>query len=414
MIKVITYGTFDLLHFGHINLLERAKALGDYLIVAVTSDSFDKQRGKINVQQSLVERINAVRSLGIADEIIVEEYEGQKIDDIIRNNVDIFTVGSDWVGKFDYLNEYCKVVYLPRTEGVSSTMIRSNDNHLKLCLATDEKNFTKQIEECSSINGLDISNVVFYEELTLDTFMSQIKDVDAVFFSAHKDDLFVYIKEALSLKKDVYVETPLTYRKEECEILHKIAKDSGKLLVEGNKTFFSTAFKRLCLLSKAGSIGKVVSINLNVNVKSNDKKLSLKNLLPIALLTPLQILGTDYENFLNKTISIDNKKLREIFIVYLDSVANIKIFEDIISEESMTISGTNGYIYVPEPWYKTEYFEIRFDNQSQNRRYFYKYDVDSIRSEMIAFTKAIKQNEHGISEKTSVALAGMLESIKNI
>ena len=118
MIKVITYGTYDLLHHGHIRLLQRAKALGDYLIVGVTSDTFDRERGKINVQQSLMERVEAVKATGIADEIIIEEYEGQKIDDIKRLNVDIFTVGSDWRGKFDYLKAYCRVVYLERTSGV--------------------------------------------------------------------------------------------------------------------------------------------------------------------------------------------------------------------------------------------------------------------------------------------------------
>ena len=111
MRKVITYGTYDLLHRGHVRLLERAKALGDYLIVGVTAEDFDKVRGKINVKQSLMERVEAVKALGIADEVIVEEYEGQKIDDIIRYGVDVFTVGSDWVGYFDYLKEYCEVVY---------------------------------------------------------------------------------------------------------------------------------------------------------------------------------------------------------------------------------------------------------------------------------------------------------------
>ena len=101
MKKVITYGTYDLLHKGHVRLLERAKALGDYLIVGVTADTFDRERGKINVQQSLVERIENVRSTGLADEIVIEEYEGQKIDDIKRMNFDIFTVVSDWRGKFD-------------------------------------------------------------------------------------------------------------------------------------------------------------------------------------------------------------------------------------------------------------------------------------------------------------------------
>ena len=129
MTKVITYGTYDLLHYGHIKLLERAKALGDYLIVGVTADDFDRTRGKINVQQSLIERVEAVRQTGLADKIIVEEYEGQKIDDIKRFGVDIFTVGSDWFGKFDYLNEFCKVVYLDRTQGVSSTELRSKQNN---------------------------------------------------------------------------------------------------------------------------------------------------------------------------------------------------------------------------------------------------------------------------------------------
>ena len=131
MIKVITYGTYDLLHYGHIRLLERAKALGDYLIVGVTADDFDKTRGKINVQQSLMERVEAVRATGLADEIIIEEYEGQKIVDIRRYDIDIFTVGSDWKGKFDFLKEEgCEVIYLPRTPEISSSQIKE-DLHTK-------------------------------------------------------------------------------------------------------------------------------------------------------------------------------------------------------------------------------------------------------------------------------------------
>ena len=147
MVKVITYGTYDLLHYGHIRLLERAKKLGDYLIVGVTADDFDKTRGKINVQQSLMERIEAVRATGLADEIIVEEYEGQKIDDIRRYDIDIFTVGSDWKGKFDYLNEYCKVVYLDRTEGVSSSDIRSEQRKIRLGIIGDSPVAAKYVRE---------------------------------------------------------------------------------------------------------------------------------------------------------------------------------------------------------------------------------------------------------------------------
>ena len=146
MVKVITYGTFDLLHFGHIRLLERAKELGDYLIVGITADDFDKTRGKINVQQSLSERIEAVRATNLADKIIVEEYEGQKIDDIKRYGIDIFTVGSDWKGKFDYLNDYCKVKYLERTKGISSSEIRSEKRAISLGIVGDYAPFINKFQ----------------------------------------------------------------------------------------------------------------------------------------------------------------------------------------------------------------------------------------------------------------------------
>ena len=113
-----------MLHYGHENLLKRAKELGDYLIVGVTSDSFDKDRGKLNVRNNVLERVEAVRRTGYADEIIIEDYVGQKIDDIQKYDVDVFAIGSDWEGKFDYLKEYCEVVYLPRTEEIGRASCR--------------------------------------------------------------------------------------------------------------------------------------------------------------------------------------------------------------------------------------------------------------------------------------------------
>ena len=156
MVRVITYGTYDLLQYGHIRLLERAKALGDYLIVGVTGDDYDKSRGKINVQQSLMERVEAVRATGLADEIIIEEYEGQKIDDIRRYHIDIFTVGSDWKGKFDYLNKYCKVVYLDRTEGISSSELRSQRREIRLGLVGTSADLLKFQKESSFVNGVAV------------------------------------------------------------------------------------------------------------------------------------------------------------------------------------------------------------------------------------------------------------------
>lgn len=125
MKKVITYGTFDLFHIGHLNILKRAKALGDYLIVAVSSDDFNAQKGK-KAYNSLKERVEILKAIKYVDEVIIEDSWDQKISDIKENDVDIFVMGHDWEGKFDFLKEYCDVVYLPRTEGISSTKIKTD------------------------------------------------------------------------------------------------------------------------------------------------------------------------------------------------------------------------------------------------------------------------------------------------
>lgn len=125
MKKVITYGTFDLFHVGHLNLLKRAKELGDYLVVAVSSDKFNMSKGKKSYH-SVEDRVNILKSIKYVDEVIVEESWDQKIIDIQDNNIDVFVMGDDWEGKFDFLKEYCEVVYLPRTMGISTTKIKQD------------------------------------------------------------------------------------------------------------------------------------------------------------------------------------------------------------------------------------------------------------------------------------------------
>lgn len=234
MIKVITYGTYDLLHYGHIRLLERAKALGDYLIVGVTADDFDKNRGKINVQQSLSERIAAVRDTGLADEIIVEEYEGQKIDDIRRLDVDIFTVGSDWVGYFDYLKEYCKVVYLERTQGISSSEIRNEKRAVSLGLVGEGSFINKVAIESSYVNGLKLSGVyaVDYTQIgdtlkrtsTYESYEKLVEISDAVYIRSNPILHYKQVKYALEKGKHVLCEAPIALKTEECRELFQLAK----------------------------------------------------------------------------------------------------------------------------------------------------------------------------------------------
>ena len=226
MVKVITYGTYDLLHYGHVRLLERAKALGDYLIVGVTSDTFDRERGKINVQQSLMERVEAVRATGLADEIIIEEYEGQKIDDIKRLNVDIFTVGSDWKGKFDYLKAYCQVVYLDRTSGVSSSEIRSEQQVVRLGLVGESPILNKIERESQYVNGLESGKVFTLNDTYLSdslkrpsqqaaSYQDLLDDSDALYVISAPEKHYAQIKEALQRGKHVLCESPVTMETEQ-------------------------------------------------------------------------------------------------------------------------------------------------------------------------------------------------------
>ena len=125
MKKVITYGTFDLFHVGHLNIIKRAKALGDYLVVAVSSDEFNAQKGK-KAYDCDQDRKTILEAIRYVDEVIFEESWDQKIDDIKKHDIDVFVMGDDWEGKFDYLKEYCEVVYLPRTKGISTTKIKDD------------------------------------------------------------------------------------------------------------------------------------------------------------------------------------------------------------------------------------------------------------------------------------------------
>ena len=125
MKKVITYGTFDLFHYGHLKILERAKSYGDYLIVAVSSDEFNAIKGK-RCTYPYEHRAEIVEAIKFVDEVIREDAWEQKIDDIRKHNVDIFVMGNDWQGKFDFLTEYCTVEYLSRTPNISTTEIKEN------------------------------------------------------------------------------------------------------------------------------------------------------------------------------------------------------------------------------------------------------------------------------------------------
>ena len=128
MKKVITYGTYDMLHYGHVNLLRRAKELGDYLVVVLSTDEFNWNMKQKKCYFTYEERKAVLEAIRYVDEVIPENDWEQKVSDVVDNDIDVFVMGNDWEGKFDFLKEYCEVVYLPRTEGISTTQIKDDLN----------------------------------------------------------------------------------------------------------------------------------------------------------------------------------------------------------------------------------------------------------------------------------------------
>ena len=433
MTKVITYGTYDLFHYGHQRLLERAKELGDYLIVGVTADDFDKQRGKINVKQSLIERIESVRATGLADEIIIEEYEGQKIDDIKRYDVDIFTVGSDWVGHFDYLKEYCDVVYLDRTEGVSSSDIRSKNRKINLGLIGNGPVLKKFYQESKFVNGINVNVICTDNKEEMDFYLNEdvvlvenfdglINQVDAVFIVSDPAMHYSLIKKALNNNKHVLCESPLTLNENQLVELKKLADKNELILMESIKTAYSTAYNRLLLLIKGGNIGDVYSVDAtctSIREHTEYSKKSIESWGPIALLPIFQILGVNYNHKTINSLILDDESNHDMFtkvdFQYDNAVASLKVANGIKSEGELIISGSLGYAYVPAPWWKTDYFELRYENQEDNKKYFYQLDGEGIRYELVAFAKSIelgKSNEY-IDFEVSKAICKVMQDYEN-
>ncbi len=235
--KVITYGTFDLFHQGHYRLLQRAKQLGDYLIVGITTESYDKTRGKLGVVDSIMTRIENVKKTGFADEIIIEDSPGQKFSDVKKYNIDIFTVGSDWTGQFDYLKDYCKVVYLERTKDISSTMLREQKQQIqRIGIVGSGRIASRFIPEAKLVSGVSTQGVYnphkesaleFAGKWDINAYTEKeefYQDIDVAYIATPHNTHYEYIKEALEHGKHVICEKPLVLQKRQAEEVFAEAK----------------------------------------------------------------------------------------------------------------------------------------------------------------------------------------------
>ena len=413
MTKVITYGTYDLLHQGHINLLKRAKALGDYLIVGVTNDNFDRDRGKLNVRNNVLERVEAVKATGLADQIIIEDYVGQKIDDIQKYDVDIFAIGSDWEGKFDYLNEFCEVVYLPRTEGISSTMLRDSSQEIvNVGIIGCGRVAQRFPSEANIVNGINVCAAFDIDPHRAEDFVSKfegikaccsleefLQSVDAVYIATPHLSHYSCIKSALQAGKHVLCETPMVLDGNQAKELYRQAEASGLILMEANKTAHCPAFNHLMVLIKSGLIGDVVDIDVSLSqlLDKGGREFdpdqaggALYEQGSYPLLPIFKLLGINYEDLtlFSKVENGVDVYTRGLFR-YTSATGSFKVGLGVKTEGSLVISGTKGYAYVPAPWWKTDYFELRYENQNDNKKFFYKWDGFGLRYEIQEFISCI-------------------------
>lgn len=439
MTKVITYGTYDLLHQGHLNLLRRAKELGDYLIVGVTSDSFDRGRGKLNVKNNVLERVEAVKATGYADEVIIEDYLGQKIDDIQKYDVDIFAIGSDWVGKFDYLNEYCKVVYLPRTEGISSTMLRAeSQTDYRIGIVGSGRIAHRFVPETQVVNGALATAVMNPNKEKAEKFAKMhgltaytdydkfLKDLDLVYVASPHLTHYDYVKRALLAGKHVLCEIPFVLSKDEAVELYRLAEERNLVLMEASKTAYCPSFGHIITLVKSGIIGDVVDVksSLSKMVAPPTRELDVTQAggamaehAPLTLMAIIKLLGVDWHDVdfhsrMENGVDIYTKGV----INYPHATASFTLGIGVKTEGNLVVSGTKGYIYVPAPWWLTDFFEVRYEDQTKNKKYFYSYDGEGLRYEIQEWLSMIvnqRRSCYKLRRHESVAIAEIIEKYRN-
>lgn len=436
MVKVITYGTFDLFHEGHYKLLQRAKQLGDYLIVGVTTEEYDQTRGKLNVMDSLLTRIENVKKTGFADEIIVEESEGQKFRDIKKYNIDIFTVGSDWMGMFDYLKDYCQVVYLDRTKNISSTMLRMKDIPIqRIGIIGTGRIANRFMPEAALVSGVNAQCVYNPHIDSARSFACKwgidacedleefYRSSDIVYIASPHGTHYEYIKQALEHDKHVLCEKPMCLKREQAEELFAYAKEKNLVLFEGIKTAYCPGFAKLLGIACSGVVGSIRGVEACFTKleKENSRELrdeeyggSFTELGSYCLLPIMKLFGHDYEEIRFETIKAENgiDLYTRVHMRYHNGLATATCGLGVKSEGKLLISGTTGYIVVEAPWWKTGYFEVHRENPNDIERFSERFLGDGLRYEICDLLSMINgdtRKDFKLTRGDSETMAAIME-----
>lgn len=357
---VITYGTYDLLHEGHIRLLKRAKALGDYLIVGVTDENYDRSRGKLNVFQSTQDRVKAIEALDFVDKVIVETHKNQKVEDIQKYKADIFAIGSDWEGYFDYLNEYTKVIYLPRTQGISSTQLRAAKfKKIKIALLKNSPSF---MQEAKVIPNIELKVI------------NSIDDLDSSFNAVYinSNEVYTLAKKALYLNKHILCENLLELEPNKLKELAILAKKRGLLLLAALKNAYYPAFNEMVKRAKSIDIKEIRATT--ITKEYTNQALLLYKILGKSLSFNI----FKHQDNLSKIIISQHK--RDIFAIS-------QLSSDIKNKYDATISGLKGYIYIPSPWWELKKFYLN------KKAYSYEFEGSGMRYMIAEFATLIQRQE---------------------
>lgn len=437
MRKVITYGTYDLFHQGHYNLLKNAKALGDYLIVGVTTQHFDEARGKVNVYDSIMDRIENVKKTGFADMIIVEDHEGQKIEDIQKYGVDVFTVGSDWVGTFDYLKAYCDVTYLPRTPDISSTILRSQAYQIvRIGIVGTGRIAPRFVSESKFVSGVQIVAAYNPDKESGDSFANHtgiavynkdfdkfLENIDAIYIASPHETHYEYAKKALNAGKHVLCEKPLAFTESESIELYSLAREKNCILVEAIKAAYSPGFQQLLNVVGSGVIGEIRDVEACFSRIADPDSREMTDAKyggafleygGNALLPIIKILGKDYESVSIDSINGDNGTdvYTKLQIRYKNAMATAKVGAGVKSEGQLVIAGTKGYILAPSPWWLMKQFEVRYEDANNVEHYEPRFQGDGLRyeiSEFISKINGIDANAYKLTSDESIAITKITE-----
>ena len=436
MTRVITYGTFDLFHEGHYRLLQRAKGLGDYLIVGVTTEAYDKARGKLNVVDSLVTRIENVKKTGFADEIVIEETQGQKVNDIKKFHIDVFAIGSDWTGAFDYLKDYCRVAYLERTRNISSTMLREKNSPIqRIGIIGSGRIAARFIPEARLVSGVSAQGVYnphtesairFADQWEINAYREMdtfYEAVDAVYVASPHETHYGYIRDALAHGKHVLCEKPMALERKQAEELFALAREKQRILFEGIKTAYCPGFHKLLGIACSGTIGNIRNVEACFTKLESQKSRELTDTIyggsftelgSYVLLPILKFFGKAYEELRFDTIR-DEKGLdtfTKASFLYSSGIATATCGLGVKSEGRLLVAGTKGYIVAEAPWWKTSYFEVHYEDTGRVEKYSETFLGDGLRYEISDFLSMINgssNSEFKLTRGESTAMAEIME-----